>query len=292
MPVVAGALVAGGVIGGFSVFAVDKALAPSPPPDTTQVGAAPNKTVRVIGTPPPNAVAAASSLAPAQPQTHSAPPPQVASAPQPSPQPSLAPQIVPAQQAASAPQAPPSPQVASHDMPAAPAPTPKAWPDALSHAHPAGSPTDMSTAATTPPPQPTPVAAAPAQQATDKQVDSDAPPAKSRHRGAPSSFENANRIPPKSPADRQRVVNVRPAPPDANDDDDAASDDEASVSHARPVYDYYGNRYSSNRARVYGDRPHVIVRQGRPQQPDDADDAPRPRPEPFWGSRNRDDDDD
>lgn len=80
---VAIAAVAGGVVGGFVVFAINGALAPPPRPDLSTNGhataaVAPVKPVTIVGATTPNATTQSPPLAAAAPQTPIQPPPAVA----------------------------------------------------------------------------------------------------------------------------------------------------------------------------------------------------------------------
>jgi hypothetical protein len=282
LPIVTGAVIAGGVVGGFSVFALDRALAPSQGSDSaTQATAASlSKPIRVVGTP----------SAPVPNQVSTPKQDVVAASP--------TPVVAPAQTDAS------SPQVSN----VAPAAAPKAWPDAMTRAHP-----QTDAAANSSPSQPVltptpPVAANPApdksanndnaQASPNLQTSSPQTPGRQaqRRQAGVQTTETTSLVPVKPPRDRQRVVNVRPSQPNADDgnagDDVSADDNGAAATEdvrpvaGRPVYNYYGGRPRYDR-----DGSRVIVRRGQPASSDEVS-TPAPRPEPFWGSRDRDDRDD
>jgi hypothetical protein len=293
LPIVTGAVIAGGVVGGFSVFALDRALAPSQGSDSaTQATAVSlSKPIRVVGTP----------SAPVPNQVSTPKQDVVAASP--------TPVVAPTQTDAS------SPQVSNVAPPAAP----KAWPDAMTRAHP-----QTDAAANSSPSQPVPTPMPPVaatNPAPDKSANNDnvqaspnlqtsslqtsSPQTSSpqisgrqaqRRQAGVQTTETTSPVPVKPPRDRQRVVNVRPSQPNADDgnaEDDVSADDNGAAATedvrpvlGRPVYNYYGGRPRYDR-----DGSRVIVRRGQPTSSDEAS-RPAPRPEPFWGSRDRDDRDD
>jgi hypothetical protein len=154
LPIVAGAALAGGVIGGVSVFAIDSALTPPSHRDVLAKAEPSANPIRTVGGSAPDASAGMSAgppvqaqPAPVQPQT-----PAPASAP--------AQPIAPVQAQTAAPAAAPAtpPALASQQA---------AWPDALSRGHAAAAPEAV--AAT---PQSTPPQAKETQQAKETTPDS------------------------------------------------------------------------------------------------------------------------
>ena len=91
LPIVAGALLAGGAIGGVSVFAIDSALTAPPREELRAETAPPNapSPIRTIDAPALNPSPAAATPAPAQAQTAPSVPPQTAALVQPTPQPQV-----------------------------------------------------------------------------------------------------------------------------------------------------------------------------------------------------------
>lgn len=211
LPVVAGAALVGGAIGGASIFAIDSALTAPPRQDlraeaskSNEIAAASAPSpIRTIDAPVINPSPAVATPAPVQAQT------------------------VPTAQLQTASPAPPTPQTQVQAAPAAPA-QPTAWPDALSRAH-----TQTPAASEAATPQSAPAAAlAPDNHGQDDSARAAAanPPAESQAVADPKSATGT--APPK-----RRALISRTKQPKGNGSESA---DNASAK-ARRVYDYYGD---------------------------------------------------
>jgi hypothetical protein len=279
VPVIAGAALVGGMIGGFAMFAIDSALNWEPAQrldvraddqanaqastqaNTTEQRA--TRPVRIVGGAIPDPSAGMSAPVPAPPQQHAPAPaqPQIPSqllTPKPlGPATQLQPQAVTTTSAAQTSNQPPNQatnqpqnQTANQRQNAAAA-APARWPDALSHAH---------------------------QNAPNAQQQNVPPPAAAQTGVANTSSETDSKA-----ADRKRAVNGddqdraaysrhsrRRTTFGANDFSTAPSSRRQNAQSYDRLYDYYGNR----RDRSSGYR--------REQPYGDGFDAGR-QGEPYWG---------
>jgi hypothetical protein len=285
LPVVAVAALAGGAIGGFSVFAIDFALT-SPPSHEVRAAAAKPDAAKAVAPAPLRTFDAAG---PYDSGGTSAPPsPQQAATPQSSVSVPQAPQVQtpiaaavtpPAQSGASAPQAP---QVQA-PIPTTVAPPPaqqKTWPDALSRAH-QTAPAAAEAALAKP---------APAAAEADAQSVAPAPPATAELAKEPVKPETG-RIPP--PAKRRVAVRRNTPMPSGRMDETASQ-------NGRAVYDVYGGddepaepaAQGAARGGYQTPSQRTIVRRQRPDRMDGPDDdrsgesaavmPPQPAPPPFF----------
>jgi hypothetical protein len=261
LPIVAIAALVGGIIGGFSVFALDLALTTPP---NHEVGAEVGKINVEKASESAAASPAAGTSAPPVPQRAAASnaPPSIA-----------APQPVPQSQAQTAPAIAVTPPLS---------PQQTTWPDALSREH--KSAPDTAASATSPPAMPEPPAAvatpAVAQQApltqTARVPDSaSAPPAKTEIARKPAPL-------------KRRVATKKIAEPSASDSDEASTrtgrpvydsygrSDDASPAEARARYEYSNRRYSARHERAADD--HDRSTDGDADQSDGSDNAMPPQP--------------
>ena len=263
LPVIAIAALVGGIIGGFSVFALDLALTTPP---NHEVGAEVGKINGEKASESAAAAPAAGTSAPPVPQeaASNAPPPRSIAAPQPAPQ----------SQAQTAPPIAVTPPLS---------PQQTTWPDALSREH--ESAPDTAASATSPPAAPEPPAAvatpAAAQQAPLTQTArvpdlASAPPAKTEIARKPVPL-------------KRRVATKKIAEPAASDSEEAATrtgrpvydsygrSDDASSADARARYEYSNRRYSVRHERAADD--HERSSDGD-QSDDSSDNAMPPQPAP------------
>jgi hypothetical protein len=313
LPVVAVAASVGGVIGGFTVFAIDSALTWQPRPDlradnqATEQQQAP-KSIRIVGGAIPDPSAGMLGPPPAQPQ------PRAASAQSPAPQ-------VPAQlltakplgaaqpltqtkTQAQTPQAqtpPAAAQPVSNQTPIAAATQQQStrWPDALSRAHP-GTGAQQQTQA--PQPNATP------ERSASKNSDADRKNVGGERAGneqaASASDEDRAGASRRGRHGRRRTMMSDVPRSGAGDDTDMSSargaERRLDARAYNRVYNSYGGAREddperaassrSSRQRRYGSderyygRRGAIVREG-PNQADQApvSEAAQPRGEPFWG---------
>ena len=265
LPVVAIAALVGGIIGGFSVFALDLALTTPP---NHEAGAEVGKINGEKASESAAAAPAAGTSAPPVPQQEAASnaPPSIA-----------APQPVPQSQAQTAPAIAVTPPLS---------PQQTTWPDALSREH--KSAPDAAASATSPPAAPEPPAAvatsATAQQApltqTARVPDSaSAPPAKTEIARKPVPL-------------KRRVATKKIAEPAASDSDEASTrtgrpvydsygrSDDASPADARARYEYSNRRYSVRHERAADDHDHSTDGDADADQSDGSDNAMPPQPAP------------
>ena len=263
LPVVAIAALAGGIIGGFSVFALDLALTTPP---NHEVGAEVGK------------IKARESAAAAPAAGTSAPPvPQEAASNAP---PSIAaPQPVPQSQAQTAPPIAVTPPLS---------PQQTTWPDALSREH-KSAPDNAATATSTAPaaamsvPPPASPQQVPATQTARVPDSANAPP-------APASAPLAKTEMRKPVPTKRRVAIKRNADPAVSDGDAASTGtgrpvynsyghgDEASSADARARYEYSSRRYSVRHERAADDYDRSS--DGDDDQSDGSDSAMPLQPAP------------
>ena len=267
LPVVAIAALAGGIIGGFSVFALDLALTAPPSNDR---GAEVGKINAEKASENAAVAPAAGTSAPPVPKEVAATPPSIA-APQPAPQ----------SQTQSAPAIAVTPPLSQQQT---------TWPDALSHEHKSGP--DTAASVTSPPVAPGPVAAMPAP--TPPQV-----PATQTARVSGSASEQPARTDiARKPMPIKRRVAIKRTET-AEDGAEAATltgrpvhdsyrrDDDAAPADARARDEYSSRRYSARHERAADDRSS----DGDADQSDRGDDALPPQPAPpllfgLFGSGN------
>ena len=296
LPIVAVAALVGGIIGGFSVFALDLALTTPPSHDASaEVGRINAEKATDVAAAP----AAGTSAPPVPEQTAvDNTPPRPVVAPPPNPQGPA--QGLPQTQAQTAPQITVTPPLSAQQT---------TWPDALSREHtpaptsvapvPAAAPTTTASA-------PQPAAPQPA-MAASRQVLSPQVPALQAARADSTSGQPVNTEFARKPIPAKRYVTVK------RKAQGAASDGaEASARTGRPVYNSYGRSDeagpSDARARYrYTDRRYSVRRQhaeddddrsgdGRQVEETDRSDAMPPQPAPpplffgLFGGGDRDDD--
>jgi hypothetical protein len=266
LPVVAIAALVGGIIGGFSVFALDLALTTPP---NREVGAELGKINGEKASESAAAAPAAGTSAPPVPQQEAASnaPPSVA-----------APQPVPQSQAQTAPAIAVTPPLS---------PQQTTWPDALSREH--KSAPDAAASAASPPAAPEPPAAVAATPAAAPQApltqtarvpdSASAPPAKTEIARKPVPL-------------KRRVATKKIAEPAANDSDEASTQtgqpvydsygrsDDASPADARARYEYSNRRYSVRHERAADDHDRSTDGDADADQSDGSDNAMPPQPAP------------
>jgi len=266
VPVIAGAALLGGMIGGFAMFAIDSALtwdpAPQSRPDAradnraSAVNPQPNKSVRIVGgsIPDPSAGMSAPPPAPQQPRSAQAPPQtqsQTQSQTEVSPQLMTSKPLGPAshlqpQTATSAPNSAPNTAPAQNQTVQAPvqapAPTQSApatqqqtrWPDALSRAH-----QNAANGGTSPraqQPTATPPAAAQTNNHTERAANAD-------ENGANTSRQSR----------RSRRHTITGSDGSANGGDNNASATGSRRQQDARGYDHLYDSYGNRRDRSYGD---------------------------------------
>ncbi len=315
VPVIAGAAVLGGMIGGFAMFAIDSALTWQPPsePQTQNAAGAEtvqtNKQVRIVGGAIPDPSAGMSGPPPAarqqqqqqQRSTASAAQSQISSqllTPKPlgptselqpqtatvSPAPTAAqPQNQTANQAQAPIQAPmQAPKPATTTTPA----QPTHWPDALSRAH----KTTTNTASAPPQTAPPPTAAQPNENATSKTSETDRKPANGGRTAtggdqattsAPADDQDRGNSSRHSRHSRSHAIvgsnGSRNA--DNNEAATAPSPRRQDAHNYDRLYDSYGNRrersYGNTREQVYGDDQNASYGSRRDRSYDQDDSASR-----------------
>jgi len=320
-PVIAGAALLGGMIGGFAMFAIDSALTWEPASQSrpviraegegSGVAAQPTKPVRIVGgaildpsagmsaPPPAPQQRAASAQSPAQISSQLLTPKPLGPASQLQQTATIGPTASPPQQNQTANQAPVPTQGATVTT------QQTRWPDALSRAHQnaANAANANSAQQQTAPPT---AAAQPSERAASKNGDTDRIQG-SGDRGTTSAAADDQ--------DRGNARYGRHSRRHWRGDDDTWAASSPRRQDARTydrLYDSYGNRrdrsYSNNRGQSYGDargdQDDAASRSGLSRsemrrfgrdtryrsrwQPQDSDrnqafEASRPRSEPFWG---------
>jgi hypothetical protein len=336
VPVIAGAALVGGMIGGFAIYAIDSALTwepvPQPRPDARAEGQASavvaqpqtTKPVRIVGGAIPDPSAGMSAPPPA-PQRSATSPAQISPqllTPKPlGPASQLQPQTATAGPTVGAPQ--PQNQTANQGQAPTQAPAQAAtttqqqsrWPDALSRAHqnPANAANTNSAPQQTAPP---PAAGQASERAASKNGDADRKQTSGDRAATLDDQDRGNTRHGRYSRRHWRGDNNVSASVSSSRRQDARSYDR--------LYDSYGNRrdrsYSNPREQFNGDargdrddaasrsdlsrsEMRLLGRDTRYRgQPEDSDrnqafEAGRPRPEPFWrggrfrrGDRYQDDD--
>jgi hypothetical protein len=309
VPVIAGAALVGGMIGGFAMFAVDSALTwepvSQPRPDARADSAASaldqhaTRPVRIVGGAIPDPSAGMSGPPPA-PQRNLAPT-----------QAQVAPQLLTPKPLGPASQL--QPQTATTQAATTTQQPQTRWPDALSRAHQnAATATSAHEQAS-----PSPAAARTSERATNKNNETDRKEANSDRGATAATADDQDRAYTSRRGRHSRHQTIF----GANGWRNGGNDDSSAAAPQRRLYDSYGNRrersYGKTREQSYGDAggdqdnsgyrsdasrsdtPRVITR----EQPEETDRTPgnqgtqvnqatqgnqaleagRSRPEPFWG---------
>jgi hypothetical protein len=245
VPVIAGAALVGGMIGGFAMFAVDSALTwepvSQPRPDARADSAASvvdrhaTKPVRIVGGAIPDPSAGMSGPPPA-PQRNSAP-----AQAQVSPQLLTAKPLGPASQLQS--------QTATTQAATTTQPPQTRWPDALSRAHPNAANATGGREQASPPP----AATQSSERTTDRNSETDRKEANSDRGATAATAEDQDR----AYSSRRGRHSRHQTTFGANGWRNGGNDDSSAAASQRRLYDSYGNRrersYGKTREQSYGD---------------------------------------
>ena len=242
-PVIAGAALVGGMIGGFAIFAVDSALTwepvSQPRPDARADSAASvvdqhaTKPVRIVGGAIPDPSAGMSGPPPA-PQRNSAPA-----------QAQVSPQLLTPKPLGPASQL--QPQTATTQAATTTQPPQTRWPDALSRAHPNAANATSAREQASPPP----AAAQTSEPATNKNSETDRKEANSDRAATTADDED------RAYSSRRGRHSRHQTTFGANGWRNGGNDNSSAAASQRRLYDSYGNRrersYGKTREQSYGD---------------------------------------